>query len=236
MTHRLMKAFAIIQAGVLVAGPLQGQARANNPVGTFWVMPYVGVGFENRFYDGIVTFSNAKTKSLLIDPGSAIVVGAEAGYRFRAAWSVYAGVSTSSPTGQYIENLTLQPDVTLKTTKLDAGVLYDVLTMPVGGKSALLSIGGGISLTMQSLHQFSWKGNTVEPSSSSAGLHALAALDIPLGSKLSFNAQTKLTVSSLARGNLQNEIALAEGGGVTAQLDSRTLTDFLISGGLRIRF
>lgn len=226
-------------AALFLPGPAFAQARRAmrvlEPLGQFWVTPYLGVGFQNRYYDGVVRFSDGSTKFLTIDPGTDIVFGAQVGYRFRRAWTLYGNVATSSPDAGYVENLNLRPDVGLRTTQVEGGVLYDLRTFPVGGKIAPFSIGGGLSLTVHSLHRFTWDGNFIEPSTTSVGVHGLAALDIPLAPKLSLRGQAKLTLSRLARGDLEDKIAFAEGGGVTGRLDGKTLANFLISGGVTIR-
>lgn len=226
-------------AALLLPGPALAQAaRATGvlePLGSFWVTPYLGIGLQNKYYDGLVHFSNGGTDLLVIDPGAGIVFGVQVGYRFRPAWTFYGDLATSSPDAGYIENRTLRPDIGLATTQIEAGVLYDVGTFPVAGKIAPLSIGGGLSLTVHTLQRFTWGGTYVAPTTTSVGLHGLAALDIPLAPKVSVRAQTKLTVSRLARGDLEQKIAFAEGPGLTATLDGRTLTHLLIAAGITIR-
>jgi hypothetical protein len=48
----------------------------------------------------------------------------------------------------------------------------------------------------------------------------VAALDIPLAPKLAFHSQAKLTMTPLSLGDLEEKIAAAQGGGVTATLDA----------------
>jgi hypothetical protein len=131
--------------------------------------------------------------------------------------------------------LTLRPNVGLRSTQIEGGALYDLSTFPVAGKIAPLSVGGGLSLTIHTLNRFTWGGTFIQPRTTSLGVHGIAALDLPVAPKVSVRGQAKLVLSRLATGNLETKIAFAEGGGVTARLDTRTLTYLVISGGVTIR-
>ena len=78
-------------------------------------------------------------------------------------------------------------------------------------------------------------GSVIRPSATSIGAHALAALDIPLAPRLTFHGQAKLTLTPLSRGDLEEKIAAAEGGGVTATLDGGTSTYFQLLVGAAYR-
>ncbi len=51
--------------------------------------------------------------------------------------------STSTPEATYVEDNDVRPDVDLRTTQLELGLLYDLSTFPVAGKIAPFMIGGG---------------------------------------------------------------------------------------------
>ncbi len=225
-------------AVLLLSSAMQAQVRrAPQPVQrlrAFSVTPYLAIGFQNTYYDGLVQFSDGSTKLLTIDPGSDLVLGAQVGYRVRPRWSALVNVATSSPEARFVEDGSLRPDLGLRTTQLEAGLLYDVSTFPMSGKVAPLSVGGGLSLTVHSVNRFSWDGNFVEPQTTSIGLHGLAALDIPLSPRVNFHGQTKLVLTPLSRGDLENKIALADGK-PAATLDGGTSTYFVISAGVTFR-
>ncbi len=221
--------------GLLLPASAGAQSTPLSPIGSFWVTPYLGVGFQGTYYDDVVQFSDGGMDFLKIDPGSALVYGVQLGYRHRSTWTVNLNVATSSPDAQYVEDLELRPDVDLRTTQLEVGLLYDLSSFPVGGKIAPFLIGGGLSLTFHSLDRFTWGGNFIEPSNTSIGVHGLAALDIPLVPKVSLRGQAKLAVISLSLSDVEEKIAIAEGGGVTATLDSETTTYFVISVGVTVR-
>lgn len=167
---------------LLLSNSARAQARRAapppRPLRSFSVTPYLGVGFQNRYYDGVVRFSDGSTALLTFDPGSDVVLGVQGGYRFQPKLSALVNLATSSPGARYVEDGSLRPDVGLTTMQLDAGLLYDLRTFPVGGKAAPFSVGGGLSLTFHSLSRFTWNGNIVEPGTTSVGIHGLAALDI----------------------------------------------------------
>jgi hypothetical protein len=203
-------------------------------LGSFWVTGYVGLGFQGKYYDGLVRFSDGSVDRLTIDPGSATVYGAALGYRFRPLWSLNLAVATSSPDAQYVEGTTLRPNVGLRTTQLDAGILYDLSQFPVSGKIAPFAVGGGLTLTFHSVNRFTWGGKVIEPNTTSVGVHGLAILDVPLAPNVSLRGQSKLTVSRLARGDLERKLAFAEGV-ASATLDGGTATYLVISVGVTLR-
>jgi len=219
----------------LAAAQARPQKQAPKPAGAIWVAPYIGVGFQTAYYDNVVQFSDGSSSFLTVDPGSSVLLGLQAGYRFSPKWTLHLNASTSSPNAEYIEDLTPRPDNDLRTTQLEAGLLYDVAALRVGRNNAPLSVGGGLSLTSHSLNRFTWNGNAIRPSTTSIGAHALAALEIPLAPKLNFRGQAKVTVTPLSLGDLEQKIAAAEGGPVTASLDAGTSTSFQMLFGVSYR-
>lgn len=220
---------------LLLPSSAGAQSTPLSPIGSFWVTPYLGIGFQGEYYDDVVQFSDGGTDFLRINPGSGLVYGVQLGYRFRPSWTLQVNVASSAPDAEYVEDLRLRPDVELRTSQLEVGVLYDLSTFPVGGKIAPFLLGGGLSLTFHSLDRFTWGGQFVEPSSTSIGVHGLAALDIPLAPKVSLRGQAKFAVISLSLGDLEEKIAFAEDGGVTATLDSGITTYLVISAGVTVR-
>lgn len=164
---------------------LWAQAGPLAPLGSFWVTPYLGLGFQAKYYDGVVRFSDGDVDLLSIGSASGLLFGAQVGYRFRKALTLHVNVATSSPDAQYVENGSLRPDVNLQTTQLEAGALYDLGTFPVAGKIAPILLGGGVSFTFHSVGRFVWDGRFVEPRTTSVGVHGLIGLDIPIAPKLS---------------------------------------------------
>jgi len=223
-------------AGALLLSSSAGaQSISLSPIGSFSVTPYLGIGFQGEYYDDFVQFSDGGTDLLRIDPGSGLVYGVQLGYRVGPSWTLQVNLATSSPDAKYVEDRKIRPDVELRTSQLEVGVLYDLSTFPVGGKIAPFLLGGGLSLTFHSLNRFRWKREVIEPSTTSIGVHGLAALDIPLAPKVSLRGQAKLAVISLSLGDLEKKIAFAEDGGVTATLDSGITTYLVISAGVTVR-
>ncbi len=237
MRHRWSTAIVLIGcAGVLVATPVSSQqARARAP-GAWWVGAHLELAFQGTYMDNaIVRFSDGGTDFLLIDPGSAIGFGAQVGYRFQPKWTAQFAVSTASIGAHYVEDLTPRPDIDVKTTQVEVGLVYDVSSLSVGRKTAPFAIGGGLSLTVHSLQRFTWSGEFVEPSTMSIGVHGLAALDIPLAPKVNFRGQAKLTIIPLSVGDLEEKIGQAEsvgGAPVTATIDDGTVTHFALFAGI----
>jgi hypothetical protein len=222
---------ALAGAVLMLPGAADAQARpqARTPQqrsSGVWVAPYIGVGFQSNYYDGVVQFSDGGTDFLTVDPGSTALIGLQIGYRVSPKWTLHGNISTASLNAQYIEDLTPRPDSDLRTTQIEAGALYDVGALRLGKDKAPISVGGGLSLTTHSMKQFTWNGNAIRPSTTSLGAHALAALDIPLAPKLTFHGQAKLSVTPLSLGDLEEKIAAAEGGGLTASLDAGTSSYF----------
>ena len=211
------------------------QAPSPSPVGSFCIAPYLGVGFQSEYHDGLVQFADGDLELLTLDPGSGVVFGARAGYRFAPSWTAQANLGYSKSDAQYVEDGTIRPDVGLSTTQLELGVLYDMGSFPVGGKSAQFFLGGGLSLTFHSFDPFQWDGTFIEPSSTSLGVHGVVGLDIPLTPMLSLSSQAKLTVTSLSLGDLNDKIALAEGEAIVQPLDGGIGTYFVLSVGVTIR-
>lgn len=219
----------------LAAAQTRPQRQAPKPAGAIWVAPYIGLGFQSAYYDDVVQFSDGSSDFLTVDPGSSAVLGLQFGYRFNPKWTLHLNASTSAPNAEYIEDLTPRPDNDLRTTQFEAGLLYDVAALRVGRDKAPLSVGGGLSLTSHSLKRFTWDGNAIRPSTTSLGAHGLAALEIPLAPKLNFRGQAKVSVTPLSLGDLEDKIAAAEGGAVTASLDAGTSTAFQMLFGVSYR-
>ncbi len=240
IASQTLNAVVVLACGALLlpssaTGQARQQTRAPKPAGALWVAPYIGVGFQNAYYDGVVQFSDGNTDFLTVDPGSSVLLGLQVGYRFNPKWTLHLNASTSSPNAEYIEDLTPRPDNDLRTTQVEAGLLYDIAAVRVGRDNAPFSIGGGLSLTSHSLKRFTWDGNAIRPSTTSVGAHGLAALEIPLAPKLNFRGQAKVSVTPLSLGDLEDKIAAAQGGGVTASLDAGTSTNFQMTFGVAYR-
>ena len=226
---------ASLLALFLLPNAARAQSTPESTMGSFWITPYLGVGFQGEYYDDFVQFSDGGTDFLTIDSRKRIVFGVEMGYRLQESWSLRFNLGTASPDAQYVEDLSLRPEAELKTTQFEMGLLYDLGTFPVGDKVAPFQIGGGLSATFHSLDRFSWDGGFINPRATSFGVHGLAAVDIPLGPKLSLRGQGKLSVTPLSFDDLEDKISAAEGGGVKANLESHTMTDIVFSVGLSIR-
>jgi hypothetical protein len=232
----------LVFAGTVLLLPAAAQSQARTPAparpaaaSRLWIAPYFGAGFQNNYYDGLVQFSDASSAFLTLDPGTSTVLGVQLGYRLSPKWSVQGSLSTAAPNASYIENLTLRPDQHLRTTQIDAGLLYDAAALRVGKDKAPITIGGGLSLTSHSIKNFLWNGNTIRPGATSVGAHVVAGLDIPLAPKVSFHSQAKLSLTPLSRGDLEEKIGAAQGGGVTATLDGGTSTYFQLNLGAAYR-
>ena len=230
---------AVVLIGCAAVGLSPSRAVAEGlgavPLPSFSITPYVGVGIQSEYYDHVVRFSNGETELLAIDPGNSAVFGVNVGYHFDTPWSIYADAATSSPEAEYVENGELRADIGLTTSQFEAGILYDISSFPVAGRIAPLLIGAGASLTRHSLQRFTWNDTFVEPNGTSIGVHALAALDIPLAPKLSLRGQGKWTLSALSLGDVEEKIAAAQGGGLTADLERQTSSYFVFSLGLALR-
>ncbi len=107
-------------AGVLLL-PGQGWAQAAvvSPLGSFWLTPYLGVGFQGEYHDAIVLFADGDTELLRLDPGSALVYGVQAGLRTGSAVTVQAHLSYSVPEARYIEDNNRNLTAALRTRRVD---------------------------------------------------------------------------------------------------------------------
>lgn len=234
-------AFTVIASGLLLLPNLaDAQARRSRPQatkqpGNVWIAPYIGIGFQNAYYDGVVQFSDGSSEFLTVDPATSVLAGAQFGYRFSPKWTLHVNVSTTSPSAEYIEDLTPRPDNSLRTNQFEVGLLHDAASFRVGRDQAPIAIGGGLSVTNHSLKRFTWDGNAIRPSTTSIGAHGLAALEIPLAPKLNFRGQAKVSVTPLSLGDLEEKIAAAEGGAVTASLDGGTSVAFQMLFGVSYR-
>ena len=234
-------AFTLLASAVLLFPNLaEAQARRSQPQttkkpGNVWIAPYIGVGFQNAYYDGVVQFSDGTSEFLTVDPGTSVLAGAQFGYRFSPKWTLHVNVSTTSPNAEYIEDLSPRPDNSLRTNQLEAGLLYNAASVRIGRDQAPLAVGGGLSVTNHSLKRFTWSDNAIRPSTTSIGAHGLAALDIPLAPKLNFRGQAKVSVTPLSLGDLEEKIAAAQGGAVTASLNSGTSLAFQMLFGVSYR-
>lgn len=236
MRPEMMRLVKLVAGGMLLPSLVVAQARGT---GALRIGVHVGLGLEGVYYDDVVQFSDGGTDFLTLDPGTAFVLGAQVGYRMSPGWTLQFGLTTASRDAEFIDDLTVEPDVKFRTTEIEAGVLYDLRSFPVGGKAAPFMLGGGLTVTRHSLDRMTWSGEAVDPSTTSFGVHGLAALDIPLAPTVSLRLQGKLVVSSLSRGGLEDELGRAESVGqpapVTASLDGGTGTRFAISTGLNVR-
>lgn len=191
--------------------------------------PYIGIGFQGEYHDAIVQFTDGNLELLRLEPKSAIVYGVTAGIRAGTAWTVQANLSTSTPEATYVEDNNVRPNMDVRTTQVELGLLYDLSTFDVGEKIAPFMVGGGLSLMLHSFDPFQWDGTLIEPSSTSIGAHGLAALDLPLSPKVSLRGQAKLTVTSLSLGDLNDKIGFAEGTAILNPLDGGLSTYMVIS-------
>ena len=233
----MRKALVLVAfAGALLfPSPGWGQAGLLSPLGSVWITPHIGLGFQGEYHDAIVQFADGDLELLRLDPGSGIVFGVQAGFRVGPAVTFHTSLGYSKVDADYVEDTNIRPRVGMKTSQLEAGILYDLSTFPVAGKIAPFLVGGGLSLTFHSFDPFRWDDVFIEPSSTSIGVHGLAALDIPLAPKLSFRGQVKVTAMSLALGDLNDKIAFGEGTAIANPLDGGIATYIVLSGGITIR-
>ncbi len=99
----MKKSFLLVTsaAALLLPGLLPGSARAQavplSPLGSFWLTPYVGVGFQGEYHDAVVQFADGDRELLRLEPGNAIVYGVHAGYRSGTVLTMQASLSLSVP-------------------------------------------------------------------------------------------------------------------------------------------
>lgn len=197
-----------------------------------WLSPSIGFGSQGTFYNGIISFSDSSVDFLMIDPGSAFTLGLEIGHRFQPSLTGYFSLSTSLAGARYIEDLTVRPKLDLRTTRFEFGILHDIGKIKSGPTWIPIQVGGGLSLVSTKLKNFTWDGILISSSSTSLGFHGLGALEIPFGPNTSFRGQIRLNFTSPSYGDLEKKIAAAEGGGVTASMDSGWITDLGIRAGV----
>lgn len=233
--RRSAMVFLVIGWTVAPSSGAAQQAGSAGGIGSVWITPYLGVGIQGDYYNGVVQFSDGGTDLLAIAGGTAPVLGVQLGYRFRRALTIHANLSTASPNVDFVEDGTPRPDVDVRTTQFDLGLLYDVGSFPVAGRIAPIFLGGGATFTFHSLDGFQWDDNFVQPGTTSIGFHGFLGFDVPVGPRISIRGQGKLSVTPLALGDLEEKIAIAEGGGVTAQVDGGTQSYFVLAAGVTIR-
>lgn len=219
---------------ILLLGPnfASAQRAAKTTPQKTWLSPSIGFGSHGTFYNGILKFSDNSVDFLMIDPGSAFTLGLQIGHRFQPSLTGYLSLSTSSTQARYIEDLTVRPSLDLRTTLFEVGILHDIGNLKSGPTGIPIQLGGGLSLVTNKLKNFAWDGILITSSSTSLGFHGLGALEIPFEPSISFRGQIRMNFTAPSYGDLEKKIAAAEGGGVTASMDSGWITDLGIRAGL----
>jgi hypothetical protein len=189
----------------------------------------VGLGAQSEYHDGPVRFSDGDVDFLSVDPGPSLQLGLSAAYLFGERLAGNLTLWYGNSDANYIENDNFRPDLEVSTTAIDLGVTYQI----VSTRKVRFAAGGGLTLAFQSVDRMVWDDNLIEPSTSAIGLHGLGVLDVPLTERVAFRALLRLGLSSPQLGDLEDELARAEGeAGADAEGDSRT--DVMLAAGVAI--
>jgi hypothetical protein len=232
MTNPMPWAGATLLAGAVLllsstparGGPAPARAR-------FSLTPHMGIVAESEYVEGPVQFSNGDVDFISIDPDTGLLVGLDVGYRFGERLSGFVALSYATADAGYVEKDNLRPDVDLDTVRIQPGLLFDVASFG----STTLAIGGALSFDFVSVDRLVWHDRLVHPDTTEVGLLGLAALDVGLTNRLSLRAQLGLEVSHPFLGDLEDNLALAEGER-GADIDADTRTALLLGVDLAIWF
>jgi hypothetical protein len=193
--------------------------------------PHIGVVAESEYVEGPVHFSNGDVDYISIDPDTGLLIGVDLAYRFSGRVSGFLTLAYAAADAGYVEKDRLRPDVGLDTVRIQPGVRFDVASFG----SSTLAFGAGLSLDFISVDGLVWHDRAMAPDSASIGLFGLAALDVGLTSRLTLRAQLDLELSHPFLGDLERQLALAEGER-DASVDEDARTALILGLGLGIRF
>jgi hypothetical protein len=197
--------------GVLVAflaglsSPALAQEAASPA--TFVLTPMIGVTMESDVVSGPVAFSDGGVDFISIEPDAGLLLGLELGYRFRPSLMGVLALSYATADAQYIEDNNLRPDLSIDTIRIQPGVMASVLQ----SGSLDVGVGGGLTIARIEIDDLVWNDRFRNVSSTAIGLFGAASLDIALSDLVSFHTHLALEVTRPSYGDLEDELAIADG-------------------------
>lgn len=219
-----MKCRYIASAIALAVAPAHAEEPARPSIALL-----IGAGTHGHYHDGFVRFSNGDLEFLSVDPGASLNVALAGRYPLGARLDLHGALWFGRANARYIEGDDIRPEVSISTTTVDLGVSYRVVV----GPTVHVGVGGGLFFASQAVGDMTWDRAVIEPRTSVIGLHGLATLDVPLADRLMFRAALRLGVGAPGLGDLEGELARAEGE-TRAEAETHSRTDALLAVGIAV--
>lgn len=195
----------------------------------FSITPHVGVTSEGAFADGPAVFSDGDIDYILVEPGTATLLGLEVGYRFSSKLEGQLALSYAMTEARYIEKDNLRRDVDFDTLRIQPGLMVRV----VDASKVAVDVGGGLTIARISMDGMVWNDRPISPSATAIGLFGAAGLDIPITPRLAFHAHLNLELARPFYSGFEDDLARADGES-GAEIDHDMRAALLFAIGLRI--
>jgi hypothetical protein len=195
----------------------------------FSLTPHVGLTSESDFVNSTVQFSDGERDYISIEPDAGLQVGLELDYQFRPRLSGVLALSYASADARYVEDRNLRPDARMSTIRIQPGVMASVLQ---SGRFDL-GAGGGLTIARTSVDRMVWNGFRISPTSTALGVFGAASFDVALSSRTSLHSHIALELTRPGYGNLEDELAMADGE-FSSDVDHDTRSALLLGIGVKI--
>jgi hypothetical protein len=169
--------------------------------------PFIGVTSEGDVVNGAVQFSDGAVDFISIEPDPGLTFGLELGYAFRPKLIGVLGLSYTVADAQYFEDNNRRLDVGVNTLRIQPGVLFSIVDT---GRTRF-GLGGGATLGRRTIDGMVWSGERIDPTSTLFGLFGAAGLDIGLSARIAFHTHLFLEIARPTYGDLEDELARADG-------------------------
>lgn len=220
--HRVNVLLAIV---FVVSVP--GSVAAEAPSRSISLTPHIGVVAESDLVSGTVRFSDGGVDFISVEPDAAPLIGVELSVQLQP--KLYGVVALSFAVGdaRYIEDGELRPDVGIQTFRLQPGVMANIAKV---GKTRF-GVGGGLTIARISVDDMVWSDRRIEPRLLAIGLFGAGSIDIDLSPRIALHGHLALEIARPTYGNLEDELALADGE-VSSNVEHDLRTGFVLAIGV----
>lgn len=230
---------AALAGAALLALPADGQVR---PAG-FTFVPELGVAFHGNFYDDqvITTFSGSddvEVDRLEIDPGVSARLEGRLEYDFVPGVRFHGGVGLSWPGADIRLDDDTQRDVDVSALEVSGGATLELGEITTQRIPVYAGLEAGV--VHHSFDEFPWKGEFVDPSSTSLSLGGRLGVEYPLIRNVALRGELKQTLVWGAFGDFEDDISAVESrdAGVPAETDFEgdTFSMLSLNAGVAVSF
>lgn len=211
-------------------------------VGTWSLVPELGVAFHSTYYDDrvVTDFADGDVDldRLAIDPGTSVRLGLRAEYAAAPGFRIHGGVAGSWPDAEVEVNGLPRPDMDVSVLELGAGALLE-LGQLAADSGFPFYVAGDLVLYRHSFDDLRWEDRFLEVGTTSLALKGRLGAEYEVAPGFLLRGELAEAVVRGGFGDLEEEIARAEAEDenqpAETDLEGNTFSQFSLNAGLAVR-